>query len=224
MPFLGTTEMGPVELLSGAQRQQLERHANVRTLKARTVVYRAGSPARAVFFIGDGVVKSFRDLPSGRRRIAAFFFAHDLFGLAERGHYVNSVQAVTAATVYEISLDALTVLFQHDPDLKLQFLCKAAHVIREVQHHNIVIARRDAPGKLAMLIRLLQQQSSQERSEKSVPLPMTKSDMASYLGLTLETVVRAGRWLERQHIVEFRGRHQAYIIDTGRFEALVSDT
>ena len=219
IPFLKLAGSGPVELLSDAQRQQLVRRAVVRDIPARTIVYRAGAPASSLFVIGDGVVKSYRDLASGRRRIAAFLFARDLFGLAEGGYYVNTVQAITALRVYEIDVQVLTELFRHDPDIEFQFLCKIIHVLRAAQHHNIIVGRRDAVGRLAMLLRLLQQQNH-PRGHRDVPIPMTRSDIANYLGMSLEAVVRASRRLERQGIVAFANRHQARIIDSQRFEAL----
>jgi CRP-like cAMP-binding protein len=188
---------------------------------ARTIVYRAGAPADSVFIIGDGVVKSYRDLASGRRRIAAFFFARDLFGLAELGHYVNTVQAITPVRAYEIHVATLAELFAHDPAIEMQFLCKIVHVLREAQHHNIIMGRRDAVGRLAMLLRLLRKQDP-AHSQRSIPLPMSKSDIASYLGLSLEAVVRATRRLERQGILEFVGRHEVHVLDHRQFEALAT--
>ena len=223
IPFLKPAGSEPVELLSSEQQQQLARHAFVRVFPARTVVYRAGTPADSVFIIGDGVVKSFRDLPSGRRRIAAFFFARDLFGLAKAGRYVNTVQTLTSVRAYQLDVLALTELFQSDPGLELPFLCKTIHVLRETQHHNIIVGRRDAVGRLAMLLRLLQTQGKATNTNPDVPIPMTKTDIANYLGLSLEAVVRASRKLQRQGIVEFRGRHHARIIDRPRFEALASN-
>jgi CRP/FNR family transcriptional regulator len=221
IPFLKTAGSGPVELLSHAQRQQLVRSAAVRHFPPRTIVYRAGTPAGSVFIIGEGVVKSYRDLASGRRRIAAFLFARDLFGLAEAGHYVNSVQTITPVRAYEITVDALTELFQRDPDIELQFLCKIVHVLREAQHHAIIIGRRDAVGRLAMLLRLLQKQSH-PCGRSDIALPMSRSDIADYLGLSLEAVSRASRRLERQGIVEFVDRHEVRIIDRHRFEAIAA--
>ena len=218
IPFLQTAGSGPVELLSDAQRQQLVRSATVRHFPARTIVYRADTPAHAVFVIGEGVVKSYRDLANGRRRIAAFLFARDLFGLAESGLYVNTVETITPVRAYEISVDALTELFQREPDIQLQFLCKIVHVLREAQHHAIIIGRRDAVGRLAMLLRLLQKQSV-PRGRREIALPMSRSDIANYLGLSLEAVSRASRRLELQGIVEFVGRHEVRIIDRQRFAA-----
>ena len=213
----------PIELLSKTQRAQLLRHAAVRSLAARAVIYTAGAEARSVFIIGDGAVKSFRDLPSGRRRIATFLFARDVFGLAEAGRYVNTTQAIVPVLLYEIEIAALTVLFKQDAHLELQFLCKAVHVLRESQHHNIIIGRRDAVGRLAMFVALLLRQGGAPRGRAEVDIPMTRSDIANYLGLSLEAVVRASRRLELQGIVEFVGRHQARILDRRRFDALVAD-
>jgi CRP/FNR family transcriptional regulator len=219
VPFLKPSHSGPVQLLSDAQRQQLMQHATVREFRPRAMVYRAGDPADSVFVIGDGVVKSYRDLASGRRRIATFLFARDLFGLAEAGHYVNNVQTITPVRLYEIRFETLTELFRREPGLELQFLCKIVHVLREAQHHAIIVGRRDAAGRLAMLLHLLQKQSL-SRGRTDIALPMSRSDIANYLGLSLEAVSRASRRLERQGIVEFIGLHEARVLDRQRFEAM----
>ena len=222
VPFLKTSASGLVQLLTDAQRAQLVRRASVREFPARTVVYRAGAEAHSVFIIGSGVVKSYRDLASGRRRIAVFLFARDLFGLAEGGHYVNTVQTITPVRAYEIRVDALTDLFQREPDIELQFLCKIVHVLRDAQHHSIIVGRRDATGRLAMLLRMLQKQNPTHGGRGGIALPMTRSDIANYLGLSLEAVSRASRRLERQGIVRFVGRHEVRVIDHQRFEAVAA--
>jgi CRP-like cAMP-binding protein len=222
IPFQRASVSGTIELLSEAQRQQLAAIAALQHFPARAVVYRAGAPASSVFIIGDGAVKSFRDLPSGRRRIAAFLFAHDLFGLAEEGRYVNTVQAMTASTVYRLELSALAEAFQQDSELELRFLCKAIHELREAQHHTIIVGRRHAVGRLAMLLRMLERQTAHCRGEKDLVIPMTRSDIANYLGLSLEAVVRASRRLERHGIVDFVNRHHVRILNRQRFDALAS--
>ena len=221
VPFLKSSRSEPVQLLSDTQRAKLMQRASVHDFRARTMVYSAGAPATSVFVIGDGVVKSYRDLASGRRRITAFLFPRDLFGLAEAGHYVNNVQTITPVRAYEIPVEALTDLFQREPGIELQFLCKVVHVLREAQHHAIIIGRRDAVGRLAMLLRLLQKQSLAP-GRANIALPMSRSDIANYLGLSLEAVSRASRRLERQGIVEFVGLHEARIIDRQRFEAIAA--
>jgi CRP-like cAMP-binding protein len=220
IPFRDLAGAGLVELLSEAQQHHLAELATVHRFPARGVVYRAGGVAEAVFIIADGAVKSYRELPSGRVRVAAFLFPHDIFGLAESGRYVNSTQAMTPLTVYRLDLGVLAEAFRRDPDLELRFLCKAVHELREAQHHAIIVGRRHASGRLAMLLHVLERNGPQRGD--GVFIPMTRSDMANYLGLSLEAVVRASRRLERQGIVDFVDRHHARIRDRHQFEALVA--
>jgi CRP-like cAMP-binding protein len=211
-----------IDVLSFAQQQRLASMATVQQLPARAIVYRAGDAAEAVFIIGQGAIKSFRELPTGRRRIAAFLFAHDMFGLAEAGRYVNSVQALTALTVYRLEVATLQEAFQEDAELELRFLCKIVHELREAQHHGIVLARRHAAGRLVMLLRMLEQSTDPRSRHEGVHVPMTRSDIADYLGLSLESVVRASRRLEQQGIVRFPDRHHARVVDRRRFDALAT--
>jgi CRP-like cAMP-binding protein len=222
IPFLKAAAGSPVELLSEAQRQLLAGLATIHHYRTRAIVYREGSPAEAVFIISSGAVKAFRDLPSGRRRIAAFLFAHDLFGLAEAGRYVNSVQAIGPVTVSRIATSDLLAALQGNSGLELAFLCKAVHALRQAQRHTIIVGRRHAAGRLAMLLRLLEKHATHPSGPEGIPIPMSRSDIANYLGLSLEAVVRACRQLERQGIVDFVGRNRARILDRARFDALVA--
>jgi CRP-like cAMP-binding protein len=70
-------------------------------------------------------------------------------------------------------------------------------------------------------LRLLQKQNLQG-GRKDIALPMSRSDIANYLGMSLEAVSRACRRLELQGMVEFVGRHEVRILDRQRFEALAA--
>src|SRR5678815_2364533 len=95
-----------ISLLTRRQRQQLVDIATEVHVAAGTMLYRAETPATSVYFNATGVVKAFRNLPSGRRWVTAFLFPEDLFGLAENGVYVRSAQAITPAVLYRVEVDA----------------------------------------------------------------------------------------------------------------------
>jgi CRP/FNR family transcriptional regulator, anaerobic regulatory protein len=208
--------------LSRRQRLQLAGISTQVHLPARMILYREESAAQWVFTVSRGVVKTFRDLPSGRRHVTAFLFADDVFGLAESGHYVNSAQSVTPVTLYRLRLDALTELLLHDPELHMFFLCKLAHELRRSQRHRIVVGRRDAIGRMAMFLRMLEQRAHEDGRRGGIEIPMTRSDTANYLGLSAETVSRASRALERNRIVTFAGVHAAKVVDRSQFEKLAA--
>ena len=187
------------------------------------VVYREETAATAIFIGAEGVVKTFKDMPSGRRWVMSFLFPDDVFGLAENGLYVRTAQAVTHATLYRIKLDALMDALKRDPELQFQFLCKVTHELREAQRQTIAVGRRDAVGKVAMFIRQLQQASACEpHASRDIDMPMSRSDIASYLGLSLESVSRASQALERRGIVSFPGRHVVRIVNPVQFDQIES--
>ncbi|HVQ14339.1 MAG TPA: Crp/Fnr family transcriptional regulator [Vicinamibacterales bacterium] len=206
-------------LLTDDQRMQLARIATRVRVAPREVIYREETQASSVFIIAEGVVKAFKDLPSGRRWVTAFLFPADVFGLAENGRYVRTAQAVTAALLYRFDVNVLIEALKSDGDLQFKFLCKLTHEVREAQRQTILIGRKDAIGKITMFIRQLQREPNGPRD---IDLPMTRSDIASYLGLSLESVSRATRALERRGVLCFPNRHMVRIIDQPQFDRIES--
>jgi CRP/FNR family transcriptional regulator len=223
VPFLNTTAEADEPLLTDRQREELARIGTRLKLSARTMIYREDDPADSVFAIIEGVVKSYRDLPSGKTTVTAFLFPRDLFGLAERGRYVNSIQSVTRVTVVQLPLETLVPLVMRDPDLQFQFLVKVVHELRESQRRAILVNRRDAAGRLAMFLTMMRAHHRATTSDdRDVPLPMNRTDIANYLGLSREAMSRAAKFLERRGIVRFQSRHLAQIVDGARLASLAA--
>jgi CRP-like cAMP-binding protein len=222
IPFLDTTPTaGP--LLTDRQRQELVAIATRLRLPARMKLYNEAAPARWLFIVTEGAVKTFRDLPSGKRRVAAFLFPGDIFGLAESGRYVNSAQAITRVTLYRIPMDQLADLLRRDAELQFKVLCKVTHALRESQRRAIVVGRRDAAGRLAMFLLMIKThlQGPAAHADR-IPLPMSRSDIADYLALSLEAVSRASAELERRKLVAFENRNLARILDPKRLATLAA--
>jgi CRP/FNR family transcriptional regulator len=221
-PFFASPNAETVPLLTPRQRQQLLAIATSVRVSPRTVIYREQTVASWVFINAEGVVKSFKELRSGRRCVMSFWFPKDVFGLASNGLYVRTAQAVTAARLYRIETDALLDTLRRDAELQLQFLWKVTHELRESQRQAIIVGRRDAIGRLAMFIRHLERTCRDLRHGSDIAIPMSRSDVASYLGLSLESVSRASSKLERRGIVSFPDRHTAHILDRMQFDRLAT--
>jgi CRP/FNR family transcriptional regulator len=209
--------------LTSRQRETLARIAMRIRLPARRMIYAADTPAEGVFAVAEGVVKCYRELPSGKRVVCAFLFPRDLFGLAEYGTYVNSAQTVTAVTLFRLPLAELAHLLKHDGDLQFHFLSKITHELRESQRRSVLLGRRDAAGRLAMFLSIMADHAPTEsRHTPFIALPMTRSDIAGFLNLSLESVSRACAELEREGIVTFKDRHCARVLNGPRFSRLVA--
>jgi len=227
-PSLRAAAIGPgstgaaVRLLTPAQRRRLAEIASVEQVPARSIVYRQGTPATMVFVCGGGVLKSYRQLPSGTRRIALFLFKDDLFGLPDHGTYMNTAQAITPARVYRLPVDELADVLRRDPDLEFQFLCKVTHELRESQRRSILLGRRDAPGRLAMFLVMMQRTAPLPRDPAAVAIPMSRTDVAEFLALSPEAVSRAANALVRRGLVRFENRHLARVVDRIGLQSLAS--
>ena len=213
---------GDATKLTNRQRQELTGIAARLRLPALTTIYRAGSKAEWVFAVDEGAVKSYRDLRSGRRVLNAFLFAGDLFGLAEKGRFINTVQTITRVTLYRLPLDELTRLVKRDPELQFKFLIKVTHELRESQRRAILIGRRDAAGRLAMFLSLVHRLQPPADRRDAIRLPMTRADIADFLNLSPETVSRAAAALEQRGLVIFDSPHRARILDAGRLAELAA--
>jgi CRP-like cAMP-binding protein len=216
----GKREAG--QILSEAQRLQLGSIAVELRVRPRTILYREDTSAEWAFVVREGALKAFRDLPSGRRAVTAFLFADDICGLAENGIYVNSLQAITTATVHRIRFDALEDLLRRDAALEFEFLCKLAHELRESQRQTIAVMRRTAAERLAWFLRMLEQR--QALPDGGITIPMRRADIASYLGLSPEAVTRGCAELTRIGLIAFSGVHQARVTNRSGFDRLAIGT
>ena len=220
MPFLKPGRPIKAVTLTLEQRDALTRIGLRQRLPPRTVVYRMGDEARWVYAISEGAVKSYHELRSGRRIVLCFLFGRDLFGLAENGKYVNTAETLVRTTVYRLPIAELAVLLEQDGALQFTFLAKVTHELRAAQRRSTLLTRRDAAGRLAMFIGQMGERLDPD-AKGSIPLPMSRSDIAGFTGLSLESVSRAAADLERRKLVTFTGRQRVRIIDPAAFARLV---
>jgi len=208
--------------LTDRQRVALMQIATRIVLPARSVVYHQDSPGGSVYAITSGAVKGFRDLRRGKHAVTAFLFARDLFGLAEYGQYVNTTHTLSLTTMYRLPVMDLAHLLKHDAELQFKFLVKITHELRESQRRMVLMHRRDATGRLAMFISMMSQRLGSETAHAEIWLPMTRADIAGYIGLSTESVSRAATALERRGLVVFDTPHEVRIVDPSAFSRLVA--
>jgi CRP/FNR family transcriptional regulator len=211
----------PVLRISAREREHLATIATVMRVPAGTILCHAGHEAKAVFSITSGTLASFRERPDGTRKIFAFLFSEDLFGLARRGRYVNNVKAITPAVVFRMPIDALTGLLTRDATLQFRFLCKTTQVVRDAQRQALMTTIRDPVERVALFLSMLEEAQGDKRNERDpIQIPMTRQDVADYLNLPPGTVKAAADTLEGRGMIR-RSDHAITITDREAFNALV---
>ena len=213
------------QLLSEEERARLAVLASIVRLNKGEEIYSEGQRADAVFNIITGVVKAYKTAPDGSEHITAFLFSDDMFGLSEEGKYTNSTKALTPLALYRFPVPALRSRLAKDADLEFHVICKLLHELRETQRHAFLLARRRALSKVAMFLQLLENlQAGRGERTAEIYLPMKRSDIGEYLGMSLEAVSRAFRVLTTRGIIKSRDRRHLKIADRSTFDKIAGDT
>jgi CRP-like cAMP-binding protein len=212
------------QLLSDEERAQLAKIATTVRFKKGEKIYSDGVPAEAVFNIVSGIVKTYKPGANGREYVAAFLYPQDLFGLSEEGRYVNSAKAITPVTAYALPVAALRRRLSKDAALDFHLIAKLSHGLREAQRHALLLAQRHALSKLAMFLQLLEHVQSANGKLPEIYLPMDRSDIADYVGMSLAAVSRGFRDLAAQRFIKIRDRRHMKVVDRKAFEKLAGET
>jgi CRP-like cAMP-binding protein len=211
------------QLLSNEERARLAVISSVVRFKKGAEIYHEGGDADAVFNIISGVVKAYTRGPGSNELVAAFLFSEDLFGLAQEGHYVNSTKAVTPVTAYRIPIAALRGQFSTDAILEFHVIAKLCHELRQAQRHAFVLATKHTVAKLTLFLQMLEQlEFAKGEPVNEIYLPMSRSDIAEYVGASLPAVSRAFRALTTLGVLQVRNRQHVKIIDRRAFEKLTN--
>jgi CRP-like cAMP-binding protein len=196
-------EEAPFLPLSADERAELRRFGqSISFMTAKSQIYAAGEKAVYLYLLTDGVVEGYRTLPSGERQIVAFYWPGDMLGLAEEGIYVNSAEALTPCAVYRFPVDGMTNFLLSHPEIAHTFLVKAVHDLRNAQRQLIMMGRLDMPRRLATFILDCSAHEIYFDSRRKVlTLPMTRYDIADYIGASSEGVIRGLARLERMGLI-----------------------
>jgi CRP-like cAMP-binding protein len=181
----------------------------------RRQIIQEGDHARFVFLIVEGSAIVSKLLPDGRRQIVELIGPGDVFGFTTSRTHDCSVETLTATRLVAYDRSAL----ENSPALQWLIAERLKAQLCALHDHAVLLGRKSAVERVAtFLMRLLAArggpgcigpQPSSDRAQVGVPL--TRQDIADYLGLTLETVSRAFSALKRLGVLSY-GRHDTVTI------------
>jgi CRP/FNR family transcriptional regulator len=182
-----------------------------------------GDEASSVFNLIEGTIRLYRLLPDGRRQIVGFLLPGDFMGLSLSDRYAFCADAVDPVHACRFQRDAFAGLVNSKPHLLRRLHEAATHELTVAQDHMVLLGRRSAEERVgAFLVSLRDRFGRLGRSTVTLPLPMTRQDMADYLGLTLETVSRTVSKLARDKII-LVVPDGVRVLDGARLDALAAN-
>jgi CRP-like cAMP-binding protein len=161
-------------------------------------IYGEGEPADYLYKMVSGTVRTYKVLTDGRRQIGGFYVAGDIFGLETGEEHAFAAEAITECKVLVIKRSALMALAGRDHDVARQLWTITGGELRRVQDHIMLLVKSAQERVASFLLEM----SARISADNAVELPMSRQDIADYLGLTIETVSRTLTILENAATIE----------------------
>ncbi len=185
-------------------------------------VYSEGEAFRSVFAVRSGSFKASCVSSSGEEQVTAFFMPGEVFGVdgIADDRYCNTLVALETSSVCEIPFDHFESLGRLVPSLQHQFIKLMSKEITEDQKLLILLGKKSADERLAAFMLSLSSRHLQRGlSATRFRLPMSRIDIGSYLGLTVETVSRCIGRLQKQGVLIVNNK-EVEIPDLGALKSL----
>ena len=181
-----------------------------RTLQAGDYLYQQNQPFTALYAVLGGSIKTYTTHEDGWIRITGCHLPGEIFGFSaiNEGHYRSTARALEDTLVCELPYDDLEDLCRRIPDLQSRLFHLMSQ--RLVEDHELAaqfLHKRPARKRLAaFLLSLSTRAARRGESSSELRLPMSRTDIGNYLGITLETVCRELARLEKQRIITLEKR------------------
>lgn len=180
-----------------------------RPLQRGESLFRAGDPMRSVYVASDGAFKTVVVNEAGEEHVLGFHLPGELFGLDAIGSGKHRCEAIALgeARVCELPFATLSTVAAQLPSLQRQLLRVMGQSADRDHDHVDVLSRRQASERIALFLHGLGERYQRiGKPGDDVQLPMSRDEIARYLGLALETVSRGFSRLHDDGVIEVHGR------------------
>jgi CRP/FNR family nitrogen fixation transcriptional regulator len=164
-----------------------------------TEIYGEDEPADYVYKVVSGAVRSYKLLSDGRRQIGAFHLPGDVFGLEAGDDHRFTAEAIADSVVLVAKKSGIVAHAARDGELAQALWAVTAGDLERAQDHLLLLGRKNAQERVATF---LLEMASRAAATTEIELPMSRQDIADYLGLTIETVSRTLTQLEGEAAIE----------------------
>jgi CRP/FNR family transcriptional regulator, anaerobic regulatory protein len=169
---------------------------------AHSTIFTENEPSTTVYMLTRGYAGRYKMLPDGRKQIVGFALPGDLLGSPFIDRYPCSVDAISEVTVRQSSREAFLTFLRSHPESLCLMLEAALQETNAAHDHMLLLGRGTAEEKVAEFILKWRARAGRGGALANlVPLPMTRTDIADFLGLAIETVSRVVTRLERENVI-----------------------
>ena len=197
--------------------------ASLRRVEAKELLFTEGDPISHVYRIETGVIALFRVLADGRRQVMGFAYPGDLIGLGVADEHAMNAQAVKPTRVRGLPVSSLRQSAAKDPMLGFMLYEALARELAATRDLMLTTGHRTAAERLAGFLWAFSQRNKRNGKDATkFELPMTRTDIGDFLGLTIETVSRTFTKLKAMAVIELPQTNEVKVIDMDALENLAA--
>jgi CRP/FNR family transcriptional regulator len=194
--------------------------APIERFKRKASIFTEGSPADKVYSVVGGVVRKIKILGDGRRVVSDFVFPGEILGFLAKGRTHYTAEAATPLRLRCLSRANFDDAINGSEELRPLLLARVCNKIAATQEQMVLLGSKTAEERVSqLLLTMARRYSRHDAQHLLIEIPMTRQDLADYLGLTIETVSRTMTRLINSGVIAPRGRHTIAIC---KFDDLVS--
>lgn len=210
---------GVCSALTPAQLGELSKHASRRIIAAGNEVIGQGESISSYSNILKGVVKLSKVMADGRQQIVGLQFAPDFMGRPFLGESRMAAEAATDTEICVFPRRAIERMIGAAPQLEHRLHNQALKELDEARDWMLTLGRKTAQEKVASFLSLIARNSDPEADDRSVfELPLSRADIADFLGLTIETVSRQLTRLRKDGIIRIENNRHVTVPSIERLE------
>lgn len=178
-------------------------------LQRKNFLFRQGESFERIFIVRAGAFKTSIINEVGEEYITGFYLPGDVIGLdsMSANRYVSTATALEVSSVCAVPFSDLEVLATRIPQIQHNLFRRMAQQIQFDQQMMLLLSQKNAEQRVAALLLQISDNMSRRRlSASEFRLPMSRNDMANYLGLTVETVCRVIARFQERNLFAVEGR------------------
>jgi CRP/FNR family transcriptional regulator len=185
-------------------------------------LFHEGDPATRVFTLTRGSLKLYKLLADGRRQVTGFLFPGDFLGMSVDDEHAFSAEALDDSQLCWFPRSRFDDFVEDHSAMEHELYRMAAHELAAAQQQLVLLGRKTATERLASFLLFLAERGRRSSTDLAgvVRLPMSRSDIADYLGLTKETVSRVFSAFRRDRVIRLRAVDEVEIIARHALEEL----
>jgi CRP/FNR family transcriptional regulator, anaerobic regulatory protein len=174
------------------------------TFAAGEALFWEGDETGQIFDVLEGVVRIYRIMADGRRAIMGFIHPGEMLGVSFQSRYLFTAEAVTKVKVRRFARGRFFAMINESPALRPQLFAILCDEMSAAQDQMLLLGRKTAEERVVSFLLAIHRKTARGNE---IELPMSRQDVADYLGLTIETVSRMMTSLIRRGLIAPRARH-----------------